>query len=91
MKLVIIGAGSSYTPGLIQGLIEHYEALPFSNVCLMDIDKRRLEILTGLSQRMLSQAGLPIAVTLGWMPGSATSGSPSSTASLDRRRPGQAA
>ncbi|UCC63838.1 MAG: 6-phospho-beta-glucosidase, partial [Anaerolineae bacterium] len=63
MKLVIVGAGSSYTPELIQGLIEHYEALPFSNVCLMDIDKRRLEILTGLSQRMLSQAALPVAVT----------------------------
>ena len=63
MKLVIIGAGSSYTPELIHGLIEHYGALPFSNVCLMDIDKRRLEILTGLSQRMLSQAALPIAVT----------------------------
>jgi len=63
MKIVIVGAGSSYTPELIQGLIEHYEALPFSHVCLMDVDEQRLEILAGLSQRMLSKAGLPVAVT----------------------------
>jgi 6-phospho-beta-glucosidase len=63
MKLVIVGAGSSYTPELVHGVIEYYEALPFAEVCLMDIDERRLEILTGLSRRMLSGAGLPIEVT----------------------------
>ena len=63
MKLVIVGAGSSYTPELVHGVIEHHEALPFAKVCLMDIDERRLEILAGLSRRMLSRAGLPIEVT----------------------------
>ncbi len=63
MKLVIIGAGSSYTPELIQGIIEHHETLPFTEVCLMDVDERRLEILAGLTRRMLDKARLPLAVT----------------------------
>jgi len=63
MKLVVIGAGSSYTPELVHGVIENYETLPFTEVCLMDIDARRLEILAGMSGRMLARAGLPLTVT----------------------------
>jgi len=63
VKLVIIGAGSSYTPELIQGTIEHYDTLPFTEVCLMDVDERRLEILAGLTRRMLDRARLPLTVT----------------------------
>ena len=63
MKLVIVGGGSSYTPELIQGMIEHHETLPFAEVCLMDVNERRLEILAGLSRRMLDKARLPLAVT----------------------------
>jgi 6-phospho-beta-glucosidase len=63
MKLVIVGGGSSYTPELVQGVIDHYEVLPFAEICLMDIDERRLEILSGLSQRMLARASLPVSVT----------------------------
>jgi 6-phospho-beta-glucosidase len=62
VKLVIIGAGSSYTPELIHGVIEHYQEMPFTQVCLMDVDERRLEILTGLTRRMLARANLPVAV-----------------------------
>ena len=63
MKLVIFGGGSSYTPELISGIIENRGDLPFREVCLTDIDERRLEILAGLSQRMLAHAGLPTTVT----------------------------
>jgi 6-phospho-beta-glucosidase len=63
MKLTIIGAGSSYTPELVQGLIDHYESLPFSRLALMDIDQRRLDILASLSQRMIAKADLPVEVT----------------------------
>lgn len=63
MKLVIVGGGSSYTPELIDGVIGNYDTLPFEEVCLTDINERRLEILAGLSQRMLAQAGLPVMVT----------------------------
>jgi 6-phospho-beta-glucosidase len=62
MKLVIVGAGSSYTPELIVGVIQHHAQLPFDEICLTDIDARRLEILTGLSERMLAKAGLGVQV-----------------------------
>lgn len=63
MKLVVVGAGSSYTPELVGGLIEHYEALPFTEVCLTDIDARRLTTLAGLAERMLARADLAVTVT----------------------------
>lgn len=63
MKLTVIGAGSSYTPEFINGLIEHHPALPFAEVCLMDIDEQRLEVLFGFTQRMLTHAGLDISIT----------------------------
>ena len=62
MKLVIIGAGSSYTPELVQGVIEHCPEIPFTQVCLMDVDERRLDILTGLTRRMLTKADLSVEV-----------------------------
>jgi 6-phospho-beta-glucosidase len=63
MKLVLVGAGSSYTPELIDGLIQHYDVLPFDKVALMDIDAERLEILAALGRRMITRAGLPVTVT----------------------------
>jgi 6-phospho-beta-glucosidase len=63
MKLVIVGGGSSYTPELVDGLIHHYETLPVSEICLMDINAERLEILCGMSQRMIQRAGLPLKVS----------------------------
>jgi 6-phospho-beta-glucosidase len=57
MKLCVIGAGSSYTPELMEGLISHARELGLSQVWLMDIDERRLEIVGGLAQRMAAAAG----------------------------------
>jgi len=36
---------------------------PFTRLCLMDVDERRLGILAGLAGRMLARAGLPAVVT----------------------------
>lgn len=63
MKLTIFGGGSSYTPELVEGLIEHHARLPVAELCLVDVSEQRLDILAGLSRRMLARAGLPIAVT----------------------------
>ena len=62
-KLSLIGAGSSYTPELIDGLIAHFDRLPFSEVRLQDIDADRLSTLTGLTERMLARSGLPVKVS----------------------------
>jgi 6-phospho-beta-glucosidase len=63
VKLVVVGAGSSYTPELVAGLMAHFEALPFAELCLTDIDAQRLATLAGLTERMLTKAGLGVAVT----------------------------
>lgn len=65
MKLVVIGGGSSYTPELIEGVIKHHEALPITEVALVDIEvgSEKLQINTAFSKRMIEKAGLSIAVS----------------------------
>lgn len=61
--IAIIGAGSSYTPEIIEGLTTiNYERVPVREVRFFDIDKRRLNIMAGLSKRMLTRVGSPIIV-----------------------------
>lgn len=62
MKLVIVGGGSSYTPELVDGLLQHYETFPADEICLTDINLGRLEILNGFAQRMVAHAGKNIQV-----------------------------
>ena len=54
MKIAVIGAGSSYTPELVDGFIERTESMPIDEICLMDIDPERLDIICSFSQRMVS-------------------------------------
>lgn len=51
LKVVIIGAGSSYTPELIEGLSEHRNVLPVKEIVLVDINEERLEIMDGFVHR----------------------------------------
>ena len=64
MKICIIGAGSTYTPELIEGLISKRETLPVTELYLMDIDERKLNIVGGLAKRMVEYAKLPCKVVL---------------------------
>jgi len=64
VKITIIGGGSTYTPELVEGIIKYYPVLPVSELCLMDINERRLEVVGGLSQRMLARQGWGVNVTL---------------------------
>jgi 6-phospho-beta-glucosidase len=63
MKLAIFGGGSSYTPELVNGLMKQYEQLPITDLCLVDINRQRLDILAPFAQRMLDKAGLPVHVS----------------------------
>ena len=58
MKICIIGAGSTYTPELIEGIINKRDSLPVSEISFMDIDERKLNIVGSLCQRMIVAAGL---------------------------------
>ena len=58
MKIAIIGAGSTYTPEVIEGLIKRKDHLPVEELVLMDIDERKLGIVGGFVQRMVYH-GIP--------------------------------
>ncbi len=53
IKFTVIGAGSSYTPELIEGLSKKRNELPLKEIVLMDIDEKRLNIMTNFCKRFL--------------------------------------
>jgi len=53
MKLAVIGAGSTYTPELVSGLMREQERLDVRELVLHDIDVARLDVVGGLARRML--------------------------------------
>jgi 6-phospho-beta-glucosidase len=64
LKIAIIGAGSTYTPELIEGVINRNSSLPVTELVLMDIDERKLNIVGGLCRRMVEKAGLKTSFKL---------------------------
>jgi len=66
LKLVIVGGGSSYTPEIIEGIILRHEALPVTEIVLVDIEsgKRKVEIIADLAKRMIKKANK--AIQLSW-------------------------
>ena len=64
MKVAVIGAGSSYTPELINGFLERVEQFPMTELRLMDVLPERLEVVGGFAQRMVEARGAPFRVVL---------------------------
>ncbi len=62
MKLVIVGGGSSYVPELVEGVIKRQGSFPVGELWLTDINEQRLNVASGLAQRMLDKAGAPTRV-----------------------------
>jgi 6-phospho-beta-glucosidase len=57
VKIAVVGAGSTYTPELVDGLATRTDRLPVDELALLDIDAPRLEIVAGLAGRMLRKRG----------------------------------
>ena len=57
MKLAVAGAGSTYTPELVDGLVRMRDLLPVEELALMDTDEGRLGILGAMTRRMLDRGG----------------------------------
>ncbi|GAA3468869.1 6-phospho-beta-glucosidase [Nonomuraea roseola] len=57
MKLAVVGGGSTYTPELIDGFARLRDELPLTEIALVDPDRSRLELVAGVSRRMLARAG----------------------------------
>ncbi|MGW2152179.1 6-phospho-beta-glucosidase [Nonomuraea sp. NPDC001699] len=62
MKLAVIGGGSTYTPELIDGFARLRDELPLTEIALVDPDATRLDLVAGVSRRMLRRAGHPAEV-----------------------------
>jgi 6-phospho-beta-glucosidase len=57
MKLAIVGGGSTYTPELVDGFVRLRDQLPLDELWLVDPSADRLDLVAGMSQRMLDAAG----------------------------------
>jgi 6-phospho-beta-glucosidase len=57
VKVVVVGAGSTYTPELVEGFVRRADRFPIDELALLDVDPERLAIVGGLAGRMLERAG----------------------------------
>ena len=62
MKFAIVGAGSSYTPELLEEMANRKETLPAKEIALYDIDERRLQIMEGFCKRFAARLGLEVSI-----------------------------
>jgi 6-phospho-beta-glucosidase len=62
VKLCVVGGGSTYTPELMDGFARMRDLLPVEEVWLVDPDEHRLELVAGVSRRMLAHSGHPAKV-----------------------------
>jgi 6-phospho-beta-glucosidase len=60
MKIAIIGAGSSYTPEIVEKLVELKDELPVEELAFMDIDPVRMEIVADFCRRFMKHLGYEI-------------------------------
>ncbi len=72
LKIAIIGGGSSYSPELVEGIINRYAQLPVTELALVDVaaGREKVQIIADLTRRMLQKTGwsrLRSACTLRWM------------------------
>jgi 6-phospho-beta-glucosidase len=64
MKLAVIGAGSTYTPELVSGLMRERNRVGVEELVLHDVDPERLDVVGGLSRRILEAQGFAGAFEL---------------------------
>ena len=57
VKVTVVGGGSTYTPELVEGVVNRADRLPIDELTLLDVDGERLAIVGGLAGRMLDRAG----------------------------------
>ncbi|WP_340617604.1 6-phospho-beta-glucosidase [Xenorhabdus entomophaga] len=60
IKIAVIGGGSSYTPELVEGIIQRRKMIPLSELALVDVEagRQKVGIIAGLARRMLDRHGL---------------------------------
>src|SRR5262249_15386873 len=64
MKLAVVGAGSTYTPELVSGLMRERERIDVRELVLHDIDSDRRAVVGGLAERILERQGFSGALAI---------------------------
>jgi 6-phospho-beta-glucosidase len=59
VKLAVVGAGSTYTPEVIDGIVRLRDVLAVDDLALHDTNDERLRVVGGFARRMLERAGHP--------------------------------
>jgi len=62
MKIAVIGGGSTYTPELMDGLIDRWQALDIEEIALADINPERQRIVADFSRRMAKHRGAGVKI-----------------------------
>ncbi len=62
MRLAVIGAGSTYTPEVVDGIVRLRDAFAVDELALCDVDEQRLAVVGGMARRMLDRAGSPVRI-----------------------------
>ena len=64
MKIVVVGAGSSYTPELFASLTAGVRRLDVEEIALVDLNPERLEFIADVGRRILDLAGSTTRLTM---------------------------
>jgi 6-phospho-beta-glucosidase len=59
MKIAVVGGGSTYTPELVDGFARLRQLLPVEELVLTDPNQERLDLVGGVSGRILAKQGHP--------------------------------
>ena len=59
MKVAVVGGGSTYTPELVDGFARLRHLLPVEELVLTDPNQERLDLVGGVSERILAKQGHP--------------------------------
>ncbi len=65
VKVAVVGAGSTYTPELVEGFARRADRFPMDELALFDIDPERLEVVGALAERMLRKVDWSGTVSCG--------------------------
>lgn len=64
LKVAVIGGGSSYTPELIEGILNRKDRLPVRELWLVDVPmgEKKLSIIAGMARRMADKVGAQMEI-----------------------------
>ena len=54
--VVLVGAGSTHTPGIIQSLLQKKEEFPLKKLILFDIDEERMNMVKSIMTQFIEEA-----------------------------------